>query len=150
MSVLSRLHGVIAPLTRGMTLGVRGACIDSDGRIFLVRHSYVPGWYMPGGGVEREESVVEALERELVEEGGIELASAATLFGVYWNQKRRRDHIVLFVCRGFSRSNPPTYPNREIAEVGFFHPHALPEETTPATRRRLDEIFHGAPPAPHW
>ena len=38
---------------RGMTLGVRAACFNADGQIFLVRHTYVPGWYMPGGGVER-------------------------------------------------------------------------------------------------
>ena len=37
---------------RGMTLGVRAACFDGDGRVFLIRHTYVRGWYFPGGGVE--------------------------------------------------------------------------------------------------
>ena len=41
-------------LARGMTLGVRAAAFDEGGRVFLVRHSYVPGWHMPGGGVERD------------------------------------------------------------------------------------------------
>jgi 8-oxo-dGTP pyrophosphatase MutT (NUDIX family) len=145
-----RLHGAFAPLLRGMTLGVRGACLADDGRVFLVRHSYVAGWYMPGGGVERGESTGEALERELQEEGGIVLAAPPALFGVYWNNKRPRDHILLYVVRDFIRPNPPPYPNREILEAAFFQPSALPLETTPATRRRLAEILDGAPLVATW
>lgn len=133
-----------------MTLGVRAACIDGDGRVFLVRHSYTPGWYMPGGGVERGESAVESLERELEEEGGIVLGSAPELFSVYWNRKRVRDHVVLFVARDFSRPKPPRYPNHEIVEAGFFDPAALPADVSPSTRRRLDEILHGVPVERHW
>ncbi|MCX5515605.1 NUDIX domain-containing protein [Kaistia algarum] len=149
-SALSRLSGLIAPVTRGMTLGVRGACLDAEGRVFMVRHSYMPGWYLPGGGVERGESAAEALERELEEEGGIVLGAPATLFAVYWNRKRARDHVVLFVARDFARPRPPAYPNHEIAEVGFFDPLSPPTETSPATRRRLTEILNGTPPDPHW
>ena len=49
------VHSYFA-LTRGMTLGVRAACFDDEGRVFLVRHSYVKGWHMPGGGLERGET----------------------------------------------------------------------------------------------
>jgi 8-oxo-dGTP pyrophosphatase MutT (NUDIX family) len=58
--------------SRGLTLGVRGLCIDESNRIFLVKHSYVTGWQLPGGGVERGETVLDALIRELAEEGNIE------------------------------------------------------------------------------
>ena len=43
-----------------------------------------------------------------------------------------------------------TVPNREIAEIGFFAPHALPHDTSPATRRRIAEVLDGTAPAAHW
>jgi len=149
-STLFRLSGLVAPMTRGMTLGVRGACFDADGRVFLVRHSYMPGWYLPGGGVERGESIGEALARELREEGGIELPAPPTLFAVYLNRRRIRDHVLLYIARDFARPNPPAYPNHEISEVGFFEPDSLPHDVSPATRRRLDEIAGPLAPDPYW
>src|SRR5204863_10159664 len=64
---------------RGMTLGVRGIVIDGAGAVFLVKHSYVAGWHLPGGGVEVGETVEEALARELGEEGNITLTGPPTL-----------------------------------------------------------------------
>ena len=61
---------------RAMTLGVRALVIDEQGRVFLVKHSYVSGWHLPGGGVEAGETLSEALARELREEGNIEITAA--------------------------------------------------------------------------
>src|ERR1041385_3520632 len=83
---------------RGLTLGVRAVVIDQAGRVFLVKHSYVAGWHLPGGGVETGETVDEALVRELAEEGGITAYGAPALHGVFFNVRvSRRDHIVVFV-----------------------------------------------------
>src|SRR5260221_11211368 len=71
---LRRIFHLYWRFARGMTLGVRAVVLDRDNRVFLVRHSYVSGWYLPGGGVEVGESLREALRRELVEEGRIDLA----------------------------------------------------------------------------
>src|SRR4051812_5012331 len=84
-------------LTRGMTLGVRAACFDAEGRIFLVRHTYVPGWYMPGGGMERHETTLGALRKELREEGNLEILGEPQLFHVYYNRKvSKRDHVIFY------------------------------------------------------
>ncbi len=63
----------IGLLMRPMTLGVRAIALDGEGRVFLVRHTYAPGFYLPGGGVERGEPALVSLQRELAEEGGLEL-----------------------------------------------------------------------------
>ena len=90
----TRLFLAYSRFSRGMTLGVRGAVFDPEGRILLVRHSYVPGWYMPGGGVEPGEPMHAALDRELIEESGIALTGPAQLFGLYWNARASpRDHV---------------------------------------------------------
>jgi ADP-ribose pyrophosphatase YjhB (NUDIX family) len=135
---------------RGMTLGVRGAVFDPEGRILLVRHSYVPGWYLPGGGVEPGEALQAALDRELIEEGGIALTGPVRLFGFYRNARASpRDHVALYVCRDWEQARPPPR-NMEIVDSGFFHPSSLPEDTTDATRRRLAEIAGEVEPAAEW
>jgi len=70
---------------RAMTLGVRAVVIDGQGRIFLVKHSYISGWHLPGGGVEPGETLLAALARELSEEGNIVLTEAPHLRGVFFN-----------------------------------------------------------------
>lgn len=42
-------------LTRGKTLGVRAVAVDTQGRVLMVRHTYLAGWWLPGGGVDRGE-----------------------------------------------------------------------------------------------
>jgi 8-oxo-dGTP pyrophosphatase MutT (NUDIX family) len=140
-----------ARFRRGMTLGVRAACFDEGGRIFLIRHTYVRGWYLPGGGVEPGETMEQSLERELMEEGGIRLDAPAPLFGMYLNRHvSRRDHVGLYVAREWTLAAPPKVPNMEIAEVGFFAPAGLPDGTTEGTRRRLAEIAGTAPRSAEW
>jgi ADP-ribose pyrophosphatase YjhB (NUDIX family) len=137
-------------LSRGMTLGVRAVVVDGQGRVFLVRHSYVAGWHLPGGGVETGETLATALTRELAEEGNITLAEAPLLHGVFFNSRvSRRDHVAVFVVRAFHQETPPQ-PNHEIIEHGFFHPDALPSDATPGTRRRIAEVFRGLPAAERW
>jgi ADP-ribose pyrophosphatase YjhB (NUDIX family) len=135
---------------RAMTLGVRALIIDEEGRIFLVKHSYVSGWHLPGGGVEAGETLGEALVRELREEGNIEITAAPRLHGLFFNNRAsRRDHVALFIVRAFRQSAAPV-PDREIVAHGFFAPDALPNDTTAATRARIIEVLGGAPVSERW
>jgi ADP-ribose pyrophosphatase YjhB (NUDIX family) len=135
---------------RAMTLGVRALVIDGEGRIFLVKHSYVSGWHLPGGGVEAGETLVEAAARELREEGNIELTAPPRLHGIFFNSRAsRRDHVALFVVRAFRQVAAPV-PDHEIVAHGFFALDALPDETTASTRARITEVLGGAAASERW
>ena len=148
--VMRRLMHQYWRFARGLTVGVRGLVIDASGRIFLVEHSYVDGWHLPGGGVETGETLMGALERELREEGNIELTETPPLYGVYFNRRvSPRDHVALFVVRSFRQSAPPQ-PNHEIIAHGFFAPDSLPPTTTRAARERIAEVLAGRAAAEFW
>jgi ADP-ribose pyrophosphatase YjhB (NUDIX family) len=135
---------------RGMTLGVRAVVIDPAGAIFLIKHSYVSGWHLPGGGVEPGETLREALDRELEEEGNLVLTAPPALHGVFFNARvSRRDHVAVFVVRQFRQDRAPI-PDREFVAHGFFAPDALPPDTTAGTRRRIAEAVNGTLLTERW
>ena len=148
--MVRRLLHLYWRFARGMTLGVRGCVLDAGGQVLLVRHGYVAGWHLPGGGVEPGEALVEALARELLEEGNVTLAGAPVLHGVFQNSAAsRRDHVAVYVVRAFEWGGPPA-PTFEIREARFFPLAGLPDDTSAATRRRLDEILKDAVPPAIW
>jgi 8-oxo-dGTP pyrophosphatase MutT (NUDIX family) len=112
--LIRRLMHFYWRFARGLTLGVRALVLDGEGRVFLVKHSYVDGWHLPGGGVEAGETMLEALARELYEEGNIELTAPPVLFGVYFHPAYSvRDHVALYVMRQFRQDVPPCAESRD-------------------------------------
>ena len=148
--LLTRLFHIYFRLVRSVTFGVRAVVLNDRGEVFLIRHTYVPGWHFPGGGVEVGETAATALERELAEEAGIALEGPPALHGLFFNRRiSQRDHVAVYVVRAF-RVEQIKQPDKEIAAAGFFGLDALPEGTTQATRRRLEEIIAGKPAAADW
>ena len=136
-------------ISRGMTLGVRGVAVAPDGRVLLVKHTYLHGWWLPGGGVERGQTCEDALIREMREEAGVIIEGRPTLVSVHANERFfRGDHVLVYRIARFTLTDRTSHG--EIAEVGWFDPAALPDDTHRATRDRLAEIFGGAPPATSW
>lgn len=128
-------------LRRRMTLGSRVMLVDGE-KVLLIRHSYIPGWGFPGGGVEPGETVEESALREVVEETGYRPIGDMELFGLYHNNNpiTNRDHVAFFVSRRFEKAFE-FKPTHEIAEIGWFDKSALPEKITPSTSQRIDEYF---------
>lgn len=137
-------------MTRAMTLGVRAVVLDADERVLLVEHTYVPGWHLPGGGVEIGETLLQALIKELGEEAGVTLTGEAKLHGMFHNARvTQRDHVAVYVVRDFNW-NGPHPPNREIKSADFFALSNLPPTTSAATRQRLAEILDDVPRIATW
>lgn len=148
--MISRVFLTLKGFWHRMTLGARVMVVDGD-RVLLIRHTYVPGWQFPGGGVDPGETLAEAGARETLEETGHRVVGPLRLFGVYHNCSpvTDRDHVAFFIATA-SEKMFERKPDREIAEVGWFDRHALPEGVTPATSQRIDEYFDGAPQRDVW
>lgn len=135
-------------LKRPMTLGVRGIAQDAQGRVLLVRHTYVGGWHLPGGGVERGETAETAMRKEFAEEAGLAVEGPLSLIGVYLNTVFPGDHVLVY--RAHAWRSCASDSEGEIAEYGFFARDALPADTRPAVISRLREALDGAPISPVW
>ena len=126
---------------RPVTLGVRVIMVRG-GEVLLVRQSYTGGWFLPGGAVDRGETLDAAARREACEETGAELHDLR-LVGAYSNFKEwKSDHNIVFLSTDFTLGGGP---DQEIAELRFFPLAALPEGLSPGHRRRLEEYRAGVP-----
>ena len=140
-------------IRRPRTLGVRALLLNGRGEVALVRHTYMHQWYMPGGGVDKGESMAAALHREVAEEVGITTIRIERIVGVYHNVREGKDdHVVLFAASVPTDRPDDLHPDdpHEIAEAGWFPLDALPADTSPATRRRIAEYRDGAVGMHDW
>ena len=124
---------------RPIRMGVRVMMLK-DGKVWLVRQTYMPGWFMPGGGIKKYETLDEAARREAREETGAELGEL-TLMGAYSNfTEWKSDHNIVFICTDFEFKGKP---DGEIAELRAFALNELPDNIWPGHRRRLQEFQAG-------
>ena len=147
MALAHRLIGRAARLwwtiRRPRTLGVRALVLDGADRVALVKHTYRPNWYLPGGGVNKRESFAKALARELREEIGLTDFRLDRVLGVYRNGgEGKDDHVVIFVVRT-ERTDIRAADALEIEEARWFALDALPADISPASLRRIDEWRSG-------
>jgi 8-oxo-dGTP pyrophosphatase MutT (NUDIX family) len=122
-----------------VTLGVRVMLIEGD-RVLLVQHTYQSGWFLPGGGIKKGETLEDAARRESFEEVGAVLGPLQ-LLGIYSSfLEGKSDHVAVFVCSSFHRDGSP---DAEIAQTCFFPIANPPPEVSPGTRDRLADYTAG-------
>lgn len=143
------LFFALSRATRGMTLGVRVVASDGVGRVMLVRHTYLPGWWLPGGGVDRGETTDQAAVRELREETGLIATVPPRLVSIHSNERFfRGDHVLVYRVDAFDAGLSDS--RGEIDAVDWFDPLDLPPDVNRGTRDRLAEMFQGAQVSPDW
>ena len=139
--LIHKLSRAYWKLKKPRTLGVRAMVLDETGqKVLLVEHTYISGFYLPGGGVNKFEAPETAIARELREELGFTVTHCA-LFGVYSNfSECKSDTVIVLRCTGSITEN---VESNEIASFGFFDMRDLPKDTSPGTRRRIQEYLAG-------
>jgi 8-oxo-dGTP diphosphatase len=129
-------------LIRPVELGVR-VLVPLGDRVLLVRHRGGPTpWALPGGGVERGESLSALATREVREESGCPSEPRA-LHGIFYNLSGGlTNHITVFVSAPLGELNPPV-GDLEIVDARFFLARDLPANLEPGSRRRVAEYSRG-------
>jgi 8-oxo-dGTP pyrophosphatase MutT (NUDIX family) len=134
-------------LLRPVCFGVMGAIMDDQGRVLLVRQTYMPGWRLPGGGVGRGEPPDIAVRRELEEELGL-CGGEVTFLGLYTGRAGIATHLVsLYRITGAAIAFKP---NLEVREILYADPANPPPGTVPSSLRRLRELCGAAARSQFW
>ena len=133
------LRRFLLGILRLRTTGVKVMVFNEAGELLLIRNSYgdTGQYLLPGGGVSRRESPAAAALREVKEELGLLLHEVDPVWTYESSAEGKRDTIHLFKAITTDR---PTMGDREIEEARFFALDALPQNVSPATRRRIAEV----------
>ena len=127
-------------IVRPITLGVRILLI-TEGQVILVKHSYEDGWFLPGGGIKRGETLEQAIHREAAEECGAVLHQVQFI-GTYDNLGAyKSDHVSLFLSEHFTLHEKHDH---EIEKLSAFPLDQLPGNTTPGSRRKIEAYTNGS------
>ena len=135
MTTLYNLKRVYWRIRRPVLIGVRIAPLRGTDEALLLRHTYLTGWFLPGGGADAGETLQTAALREMSEEVDLhadtdpELVALETVF-----KDGKTDHVALF---SVPVEGEPTVDGFEICEARYFRFDALPEDISPLTRRHL-------------
>ena len=115
--------------------------MDEQGRVLLVKPTYKPGWEIPGGIVELNESPKQCCQREVQEEIGLERKIGELLAVDYNSQTNEKTESLMFIFNGGVLSPQDIemiqLRNDELSGFGFFTTEDLSVEMTGSLRKRV-------------
>ena len=114
---------------------------DVDNRVLLVKPTYKPGWEIPGGIVEVNESPKQCCQREVLEELGLNRHIGQLLVVDYSHEALPKTESLMFIFDGglLIKSEITTIKlqDDELSEFAFFRPDDLPHTMTNTLRERV-------------
>lgn len=102
---------------------VRGIIYD-DSQLLLIRRIRSDREYyvFPGGGVENRETLLEALNRELIEEIGVKTRFIKELYTLVTDERIEHYMLCQYVSGDFGMGKGPEYTSEEYKSHGEYHP----------------------------
>lgn len=136
--IISFLHRIYWKVFRLTTYGSR-IILYNKNKVLLIKHWYSNQWFLPGGGISKKEGYKKGLEREISEELKINLPQKTNILGTYFNQfEGKKDHIRIFYSKiSYKKFN---HISLEVQKIKFFNINKLPKNTSPGTKRRIEEF----------
>ncbi|HWT80256.1 MAG TPA: NUDIX domain-containing protein [Candidatus Methylomirabilis sp.] len=129
-------------------VGVGALIVDSEGRVFLARRGPESRnergfWEFPGGSVEFGETLVDALQREIREEYGVEIAVGELLDVVDHILPEEGQHWVspTYLC-AIVAGEPVIREPSKCTQIGWFRPDETPSDLTRITRTNLEHYLY--------
>ena len=124
-------------LFKPFSVGARAIVINDKQQVLLLKHTYNDLWYLPGGGINKKETLIDGLKRELKEELNLTFDKLPILLGTYSNFfEHKSDYISIFIIKQYTM-NP--VKNLEIEKWHFFDLHNLPSTISPGSKKRILE-----------
>ncbi len=97
-TVLGQLQDESSDITKGLPQSVKAVLISKDNKVLLMRRPGERGWDLPGGGVDKGESLADAYLRELDEEAGISTDNAMPLYGFLRDTPGKKKKYIHYVA----------------------------------------------------
>ena len=132
-------------------VGTCAAIFNESGEILLEKRSDNGFWGMPGGRMDIGESYAQAIVREVFEETGLRVR-VKRLVGLYSDPSNHtiahypdgnviQNVTAFFECEGLSGE---IRMSEESTDLSYFSMDALPENTLPGHRQRIQDALKGS------
>ena len=131
---LRELKGYINREDASMSIGIAATCIKNN-KVLLVKNTKFDFWSFPGGHVHEDESILDALKRELAEEASIvkyEVVDGPLFYQYKWDEKLTL--LLFFYKIEIPENTEFKSVNGEVVDAKWFDVNDIPEHVYENTK----------------
>ncbi|WP_291860148.1 NUDIX domain-containing protein [Marinilabilia sp.] len=125
MLIRKMMPDVLVPTTKNFIVGV-GAIVVCDGKLLVIKDKFYAGYKLPGGHIDKDESIKGALKREVYEETGVGIEFESIVNIGHFRNGQFGESNLYIVCTARALSKE-IYVNdsSEIAEARWIFPEVF-------------------------